>query len=219
VRNRADPHRRQGLLALFIDFWPNLYLPALTGIQRRGRSRRSSASIFRAGCASSTGHPDGGGFAPSPTSRWSTDHRARVNNTGVSEPRGDVGTDRIIAEVPGISDTAQSGSRGKPKARAARFDYGTKQSRPTQAVEAALLTTRRPCSAATRSTAQTADGPAGPTCGRVHPQSDGASCSATTRAHVNEFFAIVLAVISAPTSSADHRRFGEITGGGLRFRP
>ena len=106
-----------GLLALVIDFWPNLYLPGADGadsgaamIETKLGPRPSGRAEGRVSRQSQRRQD----ADPRPTSRSSRQIiERRVNSTGVSEPVVVTsGTDRIVVEVPGVSDTA-----GDPEAR------------------------------------------------------------------------------------------------------
>jgi preprotein translocase subunit SecD len=98
-----------GLLALVVDFWPNLYLPEFTGGE--GGSRRIETKLgldLQGGLKVEYQVNPNGDRQPSPGEVEVVKQiiERRVNATGVSEPVVVTsGTNRIVVEVPGISDT------------------------------------------------------------------------------------------------------------------
>ncbi|HUQ78399.1 MAG TPA: protein translocase subunit SecD, partial [Patescibacteria group bacterium] len=98
-----------GLLALVIDFWPNLSLPALTG-DAGGRKVETKLGLDLQGGLKVEYRVDPNGDRQPTLGDVEVVKQIierRVNATGVSEPVVVTsGTDRIVVEVPGISDTA-----------------------------------------------------------------------------------------------------------------
>jgi preprotein translocase subunit SecD len=98
-----------GLLALIVDFWPNLTLPALTSGEAPRKIETKLGLDLQGGLkVEYRVHPNGDKV---PTAGEVEVVKQiierRVNATGVSEPVVVTsGTDRIVVEVPGISDTA-----------------------------------------------------------------------------------------------------------------
>jgi preprotein translocase subunit SecD len=99
-----------GLLALVIDFWPNLYLPALAGGEGGPRKIETKLGLdLQGGLKVEYRVQPNGGRIPTIADVEVVKQiiERRVNATGVSEPVVVTsGTDRIVVEVPGISDTA-----------------------------------------------------------------------------------------------------------------
>ena len=99
-----------GLLALVIDFWPNLYLPELTGGEGGTRRIETKLGLDLQGWlkVEYRVQPNGNRIPTiADVEVVKQIIERRVNATGVSEPVVVTsGTDRIIVEVPGISDTA-----------------------------------------------------------------------------------------------------------------
>jgi protein-export membrane protein SecD len=97
-----------GLLALVIDFWPNLYLPALTG-DAGGRKVETKLGLDLQGGLKVEYRVNPNGDKVPTLGEVEVVKQIierRVNATGVSEPVVVTsGTDRIVVEVPGISDT------------------------------------------------------------------------------------------------------------------
>jgi preprotein translocase subunit SecD len=98
-----------GLFALLVDFWPNLYLPALTGGEGGARKIETKLGLDLQGGLKVEYRVDPRGDR-SPTLAdvevVKQIIERRVNATGVSEPVVVTsGTNRIVVEVPGISDT------------------------------------------------------------------------------------------------------------------
>jgi protein-export membrane protein SecD len=97
-----------GIFALVLDFWPNLYLPALTGDEGSRKIETRLGLDLQGGLKVEYRVDPFGGKAPTIADvEVEKDIIARrVNATGVSEPVVVTsGTDRIVVEVPGISDT------------------------------------------------------------------------------------------------------------------
>lgn len=98
-----------GLLALIVDFWPNLYLPEIAG---QGGPRQIETKLgldLQGGLKVEYRVLPNGDRIPSQGEVEVVKQiiERRVNATGVSEPVVVTsGTDRIVVEVPGISDTA-----------------------------------------------------------------------------------------------------------------
>ena len=97
-----------GLLALVIDFWPNLTLPALSGTEGPRKIETKLGLDLQGGLKVEYRVDPRGGRIPTIADVEVVKQiiERRVNATGVSEPVVVTsGTDRIIVEVPGISDT------------------------------------------------------------------------------------------------------------------
>jgi protein-export membrane protein SecD len=98
-----------GVLALIIDFWPNLYLPAISGTEGPRKVETKLGLDLQGGLKVEYRVDPAGGVTPTVGDVEVVKGiiERRVNATGVSEPVVVTsGTDRIIVEVPGISDTA-----------------------------------------------------------------------------------------------------------------
>jgi len=98
-----------GLLALIVDFWPNLYLPELTGQEGPRKIETKLGLDLQGGLKVEYRVNPNGDRIPSTGDVEVVKQiiERRVNATGVSEPVVVTsGTDRIVVEVPGISDTA-----------------------------------------------------------------------------------------------------------------
>jgi preprotein translocase subunit SecD len=98
-----------GLLALVIDFWPNLYLPELTGGEGGARKIETKLGLDLQGGLKVEYRVDPNGERQPTLADVEVVKQIierRVNATGVSEPVVVTsGTNRIVVEVPGISDT------------------------------------------------------------------------------------------------------------------
>jgi preprotein translocase subunit SecD len=98
-----------GLLALIVDFWPNLTLPALTANEAPRRIETKLGLDLQGGLKVEYRVDPNGDRVPTTGDVEVVKQiiERRVNATGVSEPVVVTsGTDRIVVEVPGISDTA-----------------------------------------------------------------------------------------------------------------
>jgi preprotein translocase subunit SecD len=98
-----------GLLALVLDFWPNLSLPALTANEAPRRVETKLGLDLQGGLKVEYRVKPNGDHQPTLADVEVVKQiiERRVNATGVSEPVVVTsGTDRIVVEVPGISDTA-----------------------------------------------------------------------------------------------------------------
>ena len=219
-----------GLLALFIDFWPNLYVPALTGDTGPRKMETKLGLDLQGGLKVEYRVNANGDRKPTLADVEVVKQiiERRVNSTGVSEPVVVTsGTDRIVVEVPGISDTAEIrrlvGQTGRldfvplPKA-----DYGTGSAPgPRTATEGQPLPTNTKAlfSGDQINSSVVSTDQQGRRVVSFVLKKDGAQLFATyTSAHVGEFFAIVLdnAVISAPTINEPITGgSGQISGGGL----
>jgi preprotein translocase subunit SecD len=219
-----------GVLALILDFWPNLNLPAFT---QEGGSRRIETKL---GLDLQGGLKVEYRVLPVDGKTPTLDEvevvkdiiERRVNATGVSEPVVVTsGTDRIVVEVPGISDTAAIrrlvGQTGRldfvplPVA-----EYGTEtapgprtatQGQPLPTEEQALFSGDQ-VRASSVSTDQNGRRVVSFT---LHDTGSKLFGDYTTQ-HVGEFFAIVLdgVVISAPSINEPITGGqGQISGGGL----
>jgi len=98
-----------GLLALIVDFWPNLTLPSLT-VGEASRTIETKLGLDLQGGLKVEYRVKPNGDKVPTTGEVEVVKQIierRVNATGVSEPVVVTsGTDRIVVEVPGISDTA-----------------------------------------------------------------------------------------------------------------
>jgi protein-export membrane protein SecD len=98
-----------GIAALVLDFWPNLSIPALSGDSGPRRIETKLGLDLQGGLKVEYRVDPAGGKAPTlgDVEVVKGIIERRVNATGVSEPVVVTsGTDRIVVEVPGISDTA-----------------------------------------------------------------------------------------------------------------
>lgn len=96
-----------GLLALIVDFWPNLTLPALSANDAPRRIETKLGLDLQGGLKVEYKVDANGDKQPTTTDVEVVKQiiERRVNATGVSEPVVVTsGTDRIVVEVPGISD-------------------------------------------------------------------------------------------------------------------
>src|SRR4026208_2266339 len=97
------------VLALLVDFWPGLSLPDLRG---EGTNRAIETKLgldLRGGLKVEYRVDPSEGKVPSPADVEGVKGiiERRVSATGVAEPLVVTsGTDRIVVEVPGVSDTA-----------------------------------------------------------------------------------------------------------------
>ena len=219
-----------GVLALLLDFWPNLYLPALTGDAGPRKIETKLGLDLQGGLKVEYRVDPAGGKTPTLADVEIVKQiiERRVNATGVSEPVVVTsGTDRIVVEVPGISDTAAIrklvGQTGRLDfVPLPRTEYGTASSPgPRQATEGQPLPTPETAlfSGDQIRSANVSTDQQGKRVVAFSLNSQGAQLFADyTTQHVGEFFAIVLdgAVISAPQiESPITGGSGQITGGGL----
>ena len=96
-----------GLLALIVDFWPNLTLPALTSTEAPRKIETKLGLDLQGGLKVEYRVNPNGDRVPTTADVDVVKQiiERRVNATGVSEPVVVTsGTDRIVVEVPGISD-------------------------------------------------------------------------------------------------------------------
>jgi protein-export membrane protein SecD len=96
-----------GIAALILDFWPSLSLPALSGDQGSRKIETRLGLDLQGGLKVEYRVDPTGGKAPSlgDVEVVKGIIERRVNATGVSEPVVVTsGTDRIVVEVPGVSD-------------------------------------------------------------------------------------------------------------------
>ncbi|HEX9043413.1 MAG TPA: protein translocase subunit SecD [Candidatus Limnocylindrales bacterium] len=219
-----------GLAALVLDFWPNLNLPAFA--DPNGGTRKVETRLgldLQGGLRAEYQALPAGGKTPGPSDLETIRNivERRVNSTGVAEPVVQTqGTDRIVVELPGVTDTE---AIRKLVGTTGRLDfvplpasvYGT-GSAPgkQQAVQGQPLPTpEQPLFA-------------GDQIASANPGTDDKGARAVaftlkdqgsklfgdyTSKHVGEFFAIVLdgTVVSAPViQSAITGGSGIITGGG-----
>ena len=224
-----------GLFALLVDFWPNLSLPALTGSEGGARKIETKLGLDLQGGLKVEYRVDPRGDR-SPTLAdvevVKQIIERRVNATGVSEPVVVTsGTNRIVVEVPGISDTdairklvGQTGqlqfvpipTSGTPPAQGAALTVDTTIKCPTSGaptVPCVLFGGEELASANVGSNQQ------GQRTVNFTLKDNGKNLfGAWTTAHVNEYFAIVLdnTVISAPViKNAIPGGNVEISAGGL----
>jgi protein-export membrane protein SecD len=97
-----------GLLALFIDFWPNLTIPALSASESPRKIETKLGLDLQGGLKVEYRVDPNGDRIPTIADVEVVKQiiERRVNATGVAEPVVVTsGTDRIVVEVPGISDT------------------------------------------------------------------------------------------------------------------
>ena len=97
-----------GVLALVVDFWPNLTRPALIGGEGGGKFETKLGLDLQGGLKVEYRVDQNGDRQPTIADVEVVKQiiERRVNATGVSEPVVVTsGTDRIVVEVPGISDT------------------------------------------------------------------------------------------------------------------
>jgi preprotein translocase subunit SecD len=219
-----------GVLALFIDFWPNLVLPALSS---EGGNRRIETKLgldLQGGLKVEYRVNPNAGQAPTLADVEVVKGiiERRVNATGVAEPVVVTsGTDRIVVEVPGVSDTAAIrrlvGQTGELDfVPLPRTTYGTEGAPGPQLATAGqpLPTQETPLFGGDQvSAANVATDQNGARVVSFSLKEEGARLFGDyTTQHVGEFFAIVLdgAVISAPSiQSPITGGTGQISGGGL----
>jgi preprotein translocase subunit SecD len=219
-----------GILALLLDFWPSLYIPALSGDAGPRKIETKLGLDLQGGLKVEYRVDPSGGKTPTLADVEIVKQiiERRVNATGVSEPVVVTsGTDRIVVEVPGISDTAAIrklvGQTGRLDfVPLPRTEYGTAASPgPRQATEGQPLPTpETPLFSGDQiRSANVSTDQQGKRVVAFSLNSQGAQLFADyTTQHVGEFFAIVLdnAVISAPQiESAITGGSGQISGGGL----
>jgi preprotein translocase subunit SecD len=219
-----------GVLALVVDFWPNLYLPAFSGDQGSRKIETKLGLDLQGGLKVEYRVIPAGGKTPSTGDVEVVKQiiERRVNATGVSEPVVlTSGSDRIVVEVPGISDTeairklvGQTGRLDFVPLPAS--DYGTASNPgPRVATEGQPLPTQAQVlfSGDQVTSANVATDQQGKRVVAFRLADQGAKLFGEyTSAHIGEFFAIVLDgnVISAPSiNSAITGGSGQITGGGL----
>jgi preprotein translocase subunit SecD len=213
-----------GIAALILDFWPSLSLPALSGDQGSRKIETRLGLDLQGGLKVEYRVDPTGGKAPSlgDVEVVKGIIERRVNATGVSEPVVVTsGSDRIVVEVPGVSDTATIrklvGQTGQlvfvpipqgmtPPAQGQTLDLSQPNLKP--------LFTGTELASATVGTDQN-----GARTVNFVLKENGKNLFANwTAAHVNEYFAIVLdgVVISAPViKSSIPNGNVEISGGGL----
>ena len=96
------------MLALALDFWPNLYMPAFSADQEARKVETKLGLDLQGGLKVEYRVIPAGGQNPTQADVDVVKEiiERRVNATGVSEPVVlTSGSDRIVVEVPGISDT------------------------------------------------------------------------------------------------------------------
>jgi preprotein translocase subunit SecD len=218
-----------GVLALVLDFWPGLKLPAFgdpnganrvvetkLGLDLQGGFRVEYQALPKDGKVPTAGD----------LSTIRNIIERRVNSTGVAEPVVQTqGSDRVVVELPGVTDAdairklvGQTGRLDFVPLPVA--DYGTSTAPgPKQAVEGQPLPTNAlPLFSGDQieSSNPTTDSTGARAVGFTLKGTGAKLFGDYTTAHVNEFFAIVLdgTVISAPRiQSAITGGQGIITGG------
>jgi protein-export membrane protein SecD len=219
-----------GVLALLVDFLPGLTLPSISADGTPRVVETKLGLDLRGGLKVEYRVDASGGKTPTlaDTEVVKGIIERRVNATGVSEPVVVTsGTDRIVVEVPGITDTA---AIRKLVGATGRLDfvplpaneYGTASAPgPRQAVAGQPLPTNATplFSGDQVSSANVGADQQGARAVDFTLKDDGKQKFGDyTQAHIGEFFAIVLdgRVISAPSiNSAITGGQGQITGGGL----
>ena len=218
-----------GVLALLVDFLPGASVPG--GADGGNRVLETKLGLdLRGGLKVEYRVDAAGGKTPTlaDTEVVKGIIERRVNATGVSEPVVVTsGTDRIIVEVPGITDAAPIrklvGATGRLDfVPLPSSEYGTASAPgPRQATAGQPLPTiEQPLFSGDQvSSASIGTDQQGSRAVDFTLKDQGKQLFATyTQAHIGEFFAIVLdgSVISAPSiNSAITGGSGQITGGGL----
>ncbi len=223
-----------GLAALILDFWPNLHIPAFGDPNGGDRLVETKLGLdLQGGISVEYQVVPAGGRTPgaSDVATVRDNIERRVNSTGGSEPVVQTqGTDRVVVELPGVSD---------PKAvedlvgQTGRLDfvplppdkYGTNtQAGQYQAVEGQPLPTQEaPLFSGDQvdSANPGTDSQTGKRVVNFSLKSDGATkFSQYTSSHVGDFFAIVLdgKVVSAPyIQNPITTGQGQISGGSTGF--
>jgi preprotein translocase subunit SecD len=219
-----------GLFALVLDFWPNLTLPALTANEVPRKVETKLGLDLQGGLKVEYRVAPNGDHLPTLQDVEVVKQiiERRVNATGVSEPVVVTsGTDRIVVEVPGISDTKAIrklvGQTGRLDfVPLPREDYGSDGAAgPLVATEGQPLPTKlEPLFSGDQvKSANVSTDQNGKRVVSFSLGEPGASLFGEyTTQHIREFFAIVLdgVVISAPAiQSAITGGSGQISGGGL----
>ncbi len=206
-----------GALALFVDFWPRLRLP---GIDAEGGSRLIETKLgldLQGGLKVEYRVNPSGGKTPDVAAieviRGIMEQR--VNSTGVAEPVVVTsGTDRIVVELPGVTDTSTVRALVGQTGRLDFVPIPTGQTPPTEGQTLDLSTLSVLFSGDQLESATVgSDQNGNRTVNFVLKEKGKQLFSDWTSAHVNEFFAIVLdsTVISAP------RINDKITGGQVQI--
>jgi preprotein translocase subunit SecD len=219
-----------GVLALLVDFLPGLTVPAL-GADGGTRLIETKLGLdLRGGLKVEYRVDPAGGKVPTlaDTEVVKQIIERRVNATGVSEPVVVTsGTDRIVVEVPGISDTAEIrklvGKTGQLQfVPLPQTQYGTSNAPgPQQAVQGQPLPTQEtPLFSGEELASATigSDNNGKRAVNFVLKENGKKLFGDYTGAHIGEYFAIVLdnAVISAPViQGAIPDGNVQITGGGF----
>src|SRR2546422_2536720 len=213
-----------GVLALFIDFFPNLRLP--DGSSEGGRLFETKLGLdLKGGLRVEYQAQPAGDKVPGPNDLAviRTIIESRVNSTGVSEPVITTqGSDRIVVELPGVSDPQAVRNLVKQTGRLDFVPLGTTQKQVGDEIDPkqfpALFSGEQLESAAIATSGQTNQ--------RVVTfilKADGAKLFGDyTAANVGKYFAIVLdgKVISAPViNSAIPGGHVEISSGGIGGYP
>ena len=219
-----------GLLALFLDFWPNLYFPALSPDQEARKIETKLGLDLQGGLKVEYRVVPAGGNTPTLADVEVVKQiiERRVNATGVSEPVVlTSGSDRIVVEVPGFSDV-DAIRRLVGRTGLLQFvplpveDYGRESSPgPRQAVAGQPLPTNPTAlfggdQVRSANVSQDQNG-ARVVAFSLHDEGSKLFGDYTTQ-NVGSFFAIVLdgSVISAPSINEPITGgSGQISGGGL----
>jgi preprotein translocase subunit SecD len=222
-----------GMLALIVDFWPRLRLP---GLDVDGGSRLVETKLgldLQGGLKVEYRVNPSGGKTPTLADveiiRQIIENR--VNSTGVSEPVVVTGgTDRVVVELPGVTDTATVrslvGQTGRldfvpvPTTMTVTQGQTLDLSGATNCPESGVVTTICILFSGDQLDTATvgADQNGNRTVNFVLKERGKTLFAAWTAAHINEFFAIVLdsRVISAPSiNSSIPGGHVEITSGGI----
>ena len=203
-----------GLLALIVDFWPNLTLPALTATEAPRTIETKLGLDLQGGLKVEYRVDPNGGKVPTTQDVEVVKQiiERRVNATGVSEPVVVTsGTDRIVVEVPGISDTAAIRKLVGQTGQLQFVPIPTTMTAPTQGASLQVDSTTKcpavptvPCvlfGGEELSSANVGSNQQGQRTVNFTLKQNGKDLfAAWTTAHTREYFAIVLdhTVISAP---------------------
>ena len=222
-----------GLAALVINFWPNLQLPALTDPSAGMRKVETKLGLdLQGGLRAEYQALPAGGKTPGPGDMQTIRDiiERRVNSTGVTEPVVQTqGSDRVVVELPGVSDTETIrklvGTTGRLDfipLPAATYGTGTAPG-PQSAAQGRPLPTPEPVlfSGDQIASANPGTDQNGARAVAFTLKDEGSKLFGDyTSKHVGEFFAIVLdgTVVSAPViQSAITGGSGIITGGTAGF--
>jgi preprotein translocase subunit SecD len=208
-----------GVLALVVDFFPNLSLPEFGSDTGAGRRVETKLGLDLQGGLKVEYRVDpNGGKAPTlaDVNVVKGIIERRVNATGVSEPVVVTsGTDRIVVEVPGVTDTASIRKLVGQTGQLQFVPIPTSMTPPTEGQPLEITGDLKPLfSGEELQSANVGSDPQGRRTVNFVLKENGKNLFADwTAKHVNEFFAIVLdnTVISAP------RINGAIPGGNVEI--